>query len=347
MRGRTMAGALLVFLFSAPHCSEAQTRRPGAAVDTGSRIFSIRGNVRNGATEAGLEMIKVELRRFTGEIVSATFSRQNGEFEFNGVANGNYLLVIDEKGFEPVRENTEVMGSSRMGILLYLRKPVMGSSAETGTAVSVRELALPRRTRDTFRKGMAQLYDKRDSRASIAQFQKTVAEAPGYYEAYFHLGIAQLENEQVTEAESSFRRCIELLGSDVFTEPYFALASLLSNQNRFAEAEPLTSRGLAMDISPWQGHYERARALMGLQRTDEAEKSALEAMQRRSDFAPVYLLLANIHIRRKEYPALMRDLNEYLRLEPAGSKSAQAREMLEQVRKTISDARASSAPARP
>jgi tetratricopeptide (TPR) repeat protein len=302
--------------------------------------------VRSAVNETGVEMTKVELRRFTGEVVSATFTRQNGEFEFNGVPNGNYLLVLEERGYEPIRENLEVMGASRIGIVLYLRKPIVPDSREPGGAVSVRELALPKRTRDSYRKGLTHLYQKRDYSGSIPHFQKTVDDAPTFYEAHFHLGVALIEVSQFAEGEQALRRSIELAARDVYAEPYFALASLLSNQNRFDEAEQVARRGISADSSLWQGHYELARALMGLKRTDDAEKSALESISRRADFAPAYLLLANVHIRRKDYSALVRDLDEFLRLDPNGQRSAQVRQMREQVQKKLSES-ASAAPQRP
>jgi tetratricopeptide (TPR) repeat protein len=318
------------------------TRRPPANVDTNIRLFTVRGNVRNALNETGVEQVRVELKRFTGEVVNGAFTKQNGEFEFTGVASGNYLLVVEEKDYEPVRENLEVMGTSRLGIVLYLKK-MTGGPTEPGQAVSVRELALPRKTRDAYRKGLALLYEKKDFPASIVQFRKTVADAPAYYEAHFHLGVAMIEAGQLTEAEQTIGKCIELATASNFADPYFALASLLSNQNRFAEAERLARKGLALNDSMWQGHYELARALMGLRRTEEAEKSATESINRRSDFAPAYLLLANVNIRKKDYPALLRNLDEFLRLDPTGPMSTQARQMRERVGKELREIQNASA----
>jgi hypothetical protein len=56
------------------------------------------------------------------------------------------------------------------------------------------------------------------------------------------------------------------------------------------------------------------------------------------DNPPVYLLLANIHIQRKDYPALVRDLDDYLRLAPIGPEADQARKTRERVQ-TLMNAR--------
>jgi hypothetical protein len=53
------------------------------------------------------------------------------------------------------------------------------------------------------------------------------------------------------------------------------------------------------------------------------------------DNPPVYLLLANIHIQRKDYAALLRDLDDYLRLAPFGPEADQARKTREHVQSLL------------
>ena len=84
-------------------------------------------------------------------------------------------------------------------------------------------------------------------------------------------------------------------------------------------------------LSSWRGPFELARALTALKKTDEAEKSAEKSRDLMPDNPPVYLLLANIHIQRKDYPALVRDLDDYLRLAPVGPEADQARKTKERV----------------
>jgi hypothetical protein len=71
-------------------------------------------------------------------------------------------------------------------------------------------------------------------------------------------------------------------------------------------------------------------------RLEEAEKSAREAILRRPDFPLSYLLLAEIHLRKRDYARLLDELNTYLRLEPNGPMSGQARQMREVARQALS-----------
>jgi tetratricopeptide (TPR) repeat protein len=286
-------------------------------------------------------MCKVELRRFTGEIVVTTFTRSSGEFEMNGVSNGNYYIIIEEKGYEPVREPIEILGASRIGLIFSLRK-IRSEAEETGASVSVRELALPRHVRDTLRKATRALYEQRDYAASLKHLKKVQQEAPGFYEAEFLMGVAEMELGQTVSAEARFQRAIELSGRQ-FAEPFFALASLRTNALRFADAEQLARDGLAIDSEPWQGHYELARALLGLGKNDAARLSTEESLRRNNSYAPAYLLLSNICIRLKDYPSLVRALDEFLKLEPNGPASEQARKMRESVQAALEANKAAAA----
>ncbi len=333
------AGLLLLALPAAQALAQATSPASSAAL----RGSVIRGQVIAESNDTPVERVRVELRLVTGDTVQASYTRHNGEFEFTNVGNAQYVLVVEQKGFEPVRESVDLGSAQRQGVTLFLRKPPL-EREEKGFAVSSLELALPRKTRDEFRKGLEQLYKDKDAAGSIRYFERTIADAPGFYEAYYHLGIAAMQNERPGVAEHSLRKCVELVGDDTYSKPFSALASLLSSRNQFAEAEQWARKGIERDANPWQGHYELARALWGLQRIEDCEKSALEALKRKADFAPGYLLLANVHSRLKNYPALLADLNEYLRLDPSGPMSAEAGRMRDQVQKRLSQDTRSSSP---
>lgn len=326
------AARLLVISLCAALPCWSQQRQPttGNAPST----FYISGSVRNSDDNRPLEMIRIDLKRITAETLATSFTRSNGEFEFGSVPRGSYQIVIEVNGYEPLRENIEIINMSRPGLLILLTpkrefpvQPVAG-----GPSVSTHELSLPRKAQDAFQKGLQRLYDKDDPKGGIEQFQKAISAAPGFYEAYFETGIAYAHLSQFPEAEVAFRKSIEL-SQGRYARSDFALAALLSNNGHFSDAEPLARRGLEFEPTAWQGHFELARALAGSNQWAEAEKHVLEARKEKPDEASVYLLLANVHIRKKDYPALVEDLETYLKLNPNGGASAQARSTLEQIRK--------------
>jgi tetratricopeptide (TPR) repeat protein len=203
------------------------------------------------------------------------------------------------------------------------------SQQQSGYSVSVRELRIPPKALHDFEQGMNCLA-KKDAAGSLPYFQNAVVEYAGYYEAYDRIGAADLKLWRIAEAEQAFRKSIELSAGQ-YAHPLLALGAILSDQEKFAEAESVSRRGLDLDPVSWTGHYYLGLALYGLDRLEDAEKSVREALHRKPDFPEAYLLLADIHSRQRDYRALMTDLNEYLKLVPDGSASGRAKALRESV----------------
>jgi tetratricopeptide (TPR) repeat protein len=164
---------------------------------------------------------------------------------------------------------------------------------------------------------------KSDYHGAIAEFQLAIRDFPTYYEAYAEVGSAYYQLQDLGHAEEALQKSVDL-SSGQYADAMFTLAAILTDTKRYAEAETVSRRGVSVDASSWRGPFELARALTAMKKTDEAEKSAEKSRDLMPDNPPVYLLLANIHIQRKDYPALIRDLDDYLRLAPVGPEADQA-----------------------
>jgi Flp pilus assembly protein TadD len=311
--------ALLAFCVST---AKAQTRH---------NVFSIGGTVREDGTQRGMESIPVTIKELTGPVAGTTFTRNNGDFQIDGLRSGDYILEIVVKDYEPHRETITLTEGSRLGIPVFLAKS--GGKPPVATrqmSISAHQLSVPHKAYDEFEKGMSLAYIKSDYRAAIAQFQLAIKDFPTYYEAYAEEGSAYYQLQDPKNAEESLRKSVEL-SSGQYADAMFTLAAILTDTKRFAEAETTARQGISIDATSWRGPFELARALNSLKRPEDAEKSAKQSRDLMPDNPPVYLLLANIHIQRKDYPALMRDLDEYLRLAPIGPDADQARKTRERV----------------
>ena len=206
-------------------------------------------------------------------------------------------------------------------------------SRETSPSVSARELGIPERAVNSYKKGMDRL-SKNDPAGSLLHFQRAASEFSNFYEAYHAIGLAQLRLGHEQEAEQAFQKSIDASGGH-YAEPHFGLSALLCNQQKFAEAEPIIRKavGLAPGFNP--GHFILAWALFGLNRLDEAEKIAHEASIRDPKLALAHLLLAQIYIRRSDYSEELVELDAYLRLEPQRPLSDQAREAQEYAKRKL------------
>jgi tetratricopeptide (TPR) repeat protein len=193
------------------------------------------------------------------------------------------------------------------------------ASQQSRNVVSVHELSIPPKAQRAFEEGMKCLA-KGDAATSLQHFQRAIAEYTGYYEAYDRMGAAELKLFHIPEAEQAFRKSIEVSGGQ-YAHPLLALGAILDGRDQFAEAESVTRKGLNLAPESWSGHFYLALALFGLNRLEEAEKNVREALHWKGDFPQAHLLLADIHSRQEDYPSLMGDLDEYLKLSPDGPAS--------------------------
>jgi tetratricopeptide (TPR) repeat protein len=245
-------------------------------------------------------------------------------------------------GYQPSQQRVDIQGNMS-GVTIELRPipTVSGVPLGKGT-ISKRELSIPHNAHDAMQKGLTLLNQKSDYQGSVKQFLRAVQEYPDYYEAYTEMGVAYIRSGDTANAETSLRKALDL-SEQHYGEALYWLALLLSNTGKFADAEPMARKAVELDANSWQANSELARALDGLGRASDAEASALTAVTLRPDNANLRLILANIHGELGNEPALLEDLNAYLKLAPKGQFADQARKQRDEVQQDLQNAHASPA----
>ena len=343
LRPRTALSILALLISTAFPCW-SQTRRPPTTdqattappAPTVSRTYLIRGTLRKSDTNGPAELVHVELVFYNGEKAASGTTLPNGEFEFQEMKPGLYILTAEVDGYLPLRERIEVRNTSKDELMIYLRKTAEPLSEAPSPTVSAHFLALPQKAQQAYQKGLQRLYDKKDLKSALEYFQRAVSEAPDCYEAYCEIGVINAHLKNLTAAESAFRKSIDLSNAN-FIRADVGLAGLLSNTGKYAEAEPLARKAVELDPTMWEALLELARAEVGLGKWDAAEKTALAARKINSSVAPLHMLLANIHIHKADYQAASDDLESFLRIDPDGPQSAKARTTLDQVRRILAE----------
>ena len=188
------------------------------------------------------------------------------------------------------------------------------SVARSNYVVSVRDLKMAGKSHGAFDKG-SRLLAKGDAAASIDYLQQAIAEFPEHYKAYYDLGVAHFRLGHATEAEQAFQKAIDITGGS-FAAPQFGLGALLCQRQDFLHAANILERAVDLEPGSAVGKYYLSWAQFGLNRLIEAEHSAEQALLRNSNLAEAYLLLARIHQRQQNAPAVEKDLQLYLNTEP-------------------------------
>jgi tetratricopeptide (TPR) repeat protein len=276
--------------------------------------------------------IIVNIRSLTGGPFASFPTDWTGRFQVRGLDPGVYEIVVEEPGYEPVRETLRLYGPSPP-LELHLRESHSSPVWRTDYAVSVRELRIPGKARNAFEKGLERLA-KNDAAGSRTQFERATTAFPDYYEAYYHIGVADFRLGHEEEAAQAFQKAIDLSGGH-YAWAQFALGLLLCRRGEYAEAETVIRKGLDADGSPATAHLFLSVALFRLNRFEEAERSAREALLRKHGFALAYLVLADVHGRRGEYARQLQSLDAYLKLEPDGPASQRVREVREVVQQML------------
>jgi tetratricopeptide (TPR) repeat protein len=305
-------------------------------------IYMISGNVRDDENHQTIENVQVDLKVVGGMTINTAYTRSNGEFEFGSLSNGDYYIEVNLKGYELYREAVTINNSSRMGMAVFLRRPfglsnAEGSNTKSTGAVSVHELGVPQKAHEEYEKGLNLLYEKSDCRGAIAQFQRAIKDYPDFYEAYAQEGGAYMSLGELASAEEAFTKSIELSSSQ-YPDALLMLSGMLNNAKRFAEAENMARKGVALDPTSWHGHLELARAHLGLKQLEDAEKDATQARDLKPNEPSVYLTLANIHIERNDRPALLKDLDGFLKLVPTGPQAEHARQSRDELQAALNEA---------
>jgi len=293
----------------------------------------ILGTVFVEAVNSPIDGALVNIRSLAGGPFISVLTDWSGRFQVRGLNPGMYEIVVEEAGYEPTRETLQLLRGPSPPLELYLKASNPSPVRRTEYAVSVRELRIPGKARNAFEKGLERLA-KNDPVGSRTQFVRATAVFPDYYEAHYHMGVADLRLGREEDAAQAFQKAIDLSGGH-YAWAQFALGLLLCRRGEYAEAETVIRKGLDVDGSPATGHLFLSVALFRLNRLEEAERSAREALLRKPGFALAYLVLADVHGRRGEYARQLQDLDAYLKFEPDGPASKRVREVREVVRRIV------------
>jgi tetratricopeptide (TPR) repeat protein len=210
------------------------------------------------------------------------------------------------------------------------------ASADIPPTVSVHELKIPDKARTAYNKG-TQRFVAQDWSGSIVEFQRAIAACRDFYEAYYKIGLADLELKLSGEAEAAFRKSIEL-SEGHFAPALFGLGLTLGSEKRFEDALAYIRAGLGLEPTSARGNFTLAWVLYTADRVAEAEKCARVAVLYSPNFATAHLLLAQIHRRQNNSAAMVKELDAFLRLEPDNPRNASVRAVRDEAQRALDTA---------
>ena len=297
--------------------------------------FALGGGVYSAEDNHPIDHAEVRVCDAHGSSLEVQISGASGEFTFRGLAPASYMLGVTAVGFERQDLPVDLSFASEPGISIYL-KPVSGNrkSAEAGRAVSAHEMAMPQEAREKLAAAKKKMWVDKNLEGGIAEVRQVVAAAPNYYEAYCEIGLAYLMMGKTADAEENFRKSLDISGGK-YGDAEVGLGSTLINKGDVAGGEEALRRGVESSPASWLGRYELSKVELSHNRIDDAEKLAEQARSLAPNFPSVYRLLSSIHLRQKNYAALLHDIDAYIRLDPDSAAGVRAKQLRDEIRQKM------------
>lgn len=162
------------------------------------------------------------------------------------------------------------------------------------------------------------VHEKGDLEGAILLYKKALSVVPNFPEAEYQCGIAYLALRKTDEAETAFRKALELRAD--WTLPMTSLGSLLVRKAQYSEAETLLSKAIDLDSQ----NFPAYAALAELRLTTKAPAASLkdllarltEATAKARPPASVWSAKAALENALGDRPAAKRSLANALALDP-------------------------------
>ena len=329
---RASAFFALVALFVAIPVS-AQFIPPGPS-DTGmGGVNSITGMIATSGGQRVMRRITIRLQSMNkGDRV--VVSEDNGNFAFRGLPSGEYTIVIDkEKEFEPFSQSVSIVqmrGFPPANSIVSIRLVPKGSTDAKPGVVDSRLVNVPKTARDLFAKGL-ELATKRDFRGAIEQLNLAIVEHPTFMLAFNELGVQHLRLGELDKADAALVAALKL-DPEAF-EPLMNRGIVLVTLKKFADAEPVIRKALAIKEQSPVAHYFLGQALANLGKFDDAEKELRIAVETGGEqMKEAHRLLAIIYSSRGDKKRAAAEIETYLKLAPQAPDAEQLRQAARRLR---------------
>ena len=302
---------------------------PQSSVTQGSdHVGQVVVRVHDRISEEPLAQVRVQLIRFPDGIVGEQFSGSNGSVQFSGLSVGAYTVRATLQGYEPGEAHVDFRNGDRtvQNVDVPLAPQRHEENGSPNGTIPAEALKIPENARKEFEHGRQLLNEKKDLSRSIAAFQRAIQMYPGYAEAYFLMGTAQVQAGASSAAEASLRKAIAL--SARMSAPYYPLAVLLFGERRYGEEDKLLLEAQKLDPADWRFPFELARCHAQQGHWDRALRYGLEASGRDNVPPKVHLLLADIYSNSDRPREAVAELELFAKLDPGSPYMGRVREVL-------------------
>lgn len=290
----------------------------------------------HGQIEPAPGRASVTLDAALGSFTTSTVSDARGRFKFKKLQPGPYSVTVFITGAGVSRRTVEVTPSladakGRVhAVIPFNPSPVSaGRLAARRNTVSVSELSIPDRAKREYDEAQQKL-GSNDVEGAVRHLKRAVEIAPDYMMAWNNLGTIAYHARRFEDAETYFRKALEARPGAF--PPAVNLGGVLLYTGKHEEA--LKFNQYAVETRPRDAlaNSQLGMTYFLLKQDDQALRYLNAARELDpSHFSNPQLLMAEIHIRRRERIPAIKELKEFLSLHPDSPEAPKVRGFLERL----------------
>ncbi len=323
--------ALLIFLVNQISYAQEQTIKLDGG--NGGRN-TLQGDVITPTGQRLDRPVMIRLSTARGEI--STTSNGNGSFVFRQLIGGRYTVIIDAgEAYAPAFEVIDIADSgsggqmSRLGQTYTIQVHLRFRPAKPNAVGVVSADAPPKAAVELYEKALLAVKEGNREKA-IKQLKDALAIHPSFVAALNGLGVQYMKLGNHEQAIEAFRNALKL-SPDSFIL-HLNCGITLVRLRKFAEAESELQLAILKNDASGPAYLYRARALIGLNRLDDAAKDLKRALAVGGDeVVTAHRYLAGIHIEKGETAKAVIELEQYLKLAPDSKEADQIRGLIREL----------------
>jgi tetratricopeptide (TPR) repeat protein len=277
--------------------------------------------------------------RVTVETPSRSFYRQTitdgaGHFVVVGVPLGEVVITAEADGYRTQREThtlEQAIGPYPLTIILRPLDPKASRPSALQAYVSKASLLVPRDARDEYDAGRREVANKRYPQAR-KRFEKALGKYPQFAEALHAMAMLDMSEGRNDQALERLQLAVE--ADEAHYESWTALAHVLNQSGKAAEASAAAQRAVTLRPDLWQAHYELGMADLQLGRDPQVLEAADKIASLAGDKQPEpFLLRAGVYLRAGDHAKAREALARFLELAPEHPHAPVARKTLGEIAK--------------
>jgi tetratricopeptide (TPR) repeat protein len=271
-----------------------------------------------------------------GDILSNTDDR--GRFVFSGIGSGTYTITIEEKEYEFVSQQVDIVRERNTvpetyTVTIRLRAAANPKSTTKPSVVNAANAGVPKKAL-AFYDNAAKLAREKDYKGAIKELKLAVEEYPSYVSALTLIGILHLRLNEPENADNAFKAALKI-NPDGY-EPLLNRGVALYRLGKFKNAETMFRDALKVKADSAVSYYYLGRTLNKLGKNEDAEKAFVTCLKMNpTDFNEAHRLLAAIYLDRGALPRVIEELEAYLKAVPTAPDADNLRQVIEQSKRAI------------